>query len=257
MNENTNRGLLVAGLCANVLMLALALFDYALADSAYMWPIFVGWAVLILLIVILALTSGGYQVVRTSTTFVRTEPAAPAAAAKPAAPPFKSPAALGPFQYNGYTLYARQVELKGDGGQRTIYFFAKKSPKSGKPAPKPVGFHVGVNERTGLPFLKKGVGKDGEDLTPEFAAAPRPQCVALTNDGSQCRNSARESSKYCASHFGYQPPTQKGLAKRIEGEAWSATDKVSDKSSVRGADTVPKSKKARDTKLSVRKKAAA
>lgn len=122
---------------------------------------------------------------------------APALAPKP-------PAADGPFTYGDYTLHRRDVELK-NGKKRMIYFFAKHVPRSGEPCPKPDGFHVGVNERTGLPFLKRGQGEDGEDLTPEAEHAYRPQCVALTDEGHQCRNSARAASKYCASHFGYQP----------------------------------------------------
>ena len=44
----------------------------------------------------------------------------------------------------------------------------------------------------------------------------RPQCTALTSDGSQCRNSARGGSKYCGSHKGYQPPgaKQRGKSQR-------------------------------------------
>jgi hypothetical protein len=81
----------------------------------------------------------------------------------------------------------------------------------------------------------------------------QPQCAALTEDGSQCRNSARGKSRYCASHKGYQPPTAKGLAKRIEGEGWSAKDKVTDRQSVGAADTRPVVRKAKDTTLKVRK----
>lgn len=81
----------------------------------------------------------------------------------------------------------------------------------------------------------------------------RPQCVALTEDGAQCRNSAREGSKYCASHKGYQPPTAKGIAQRVEGAAWDPSDNVTDKSSVRRANTKPTVRKAKDTKVAVRK----
>lgn len=86
-------------------------------------------------------------------------------------------------------------------------------------------------------------------------AAPgyKPQCAALTADGAQCRNSARGTSNYCAPHKGYQPSTTKGLAKRIEGEAWDPTDKITDSSSVKGADTRPAVRKAKDTKVRVRK----
>ncbi len=139
-----------------------------------------------------------------------------------------------PFTFNGFTLHSRVVDLK-NGGTRPIYFFAKKKPKSGSPIAKPAGFHVGVNEKTGLPFLKKGAGGDGEDLTPNIVQAYRPQCAGLTEEGHQCRNSARGGSKYCASHFGYQPPAiAKAAAKR--------------------EDTLPHVRKAPDTLPSVRRK---
>jgi hypothetical protein len=46
------------------------------------------------------------------------------------------------------------VKLKG-GRTQTIYFFSKRTPKSGKPCEKPANMTVGVNKRTGLPYLKK------------------------------------------------------------------------------------------------------
>lgn len=160
----------------------------------------------------------------------------------------------GPFRYKGYTLHTKAVRLNG-GGSRSIFFFAKKRPKSGKPSRKPRGYHVGVNQRTGLPFLVRGKGRDGEDLTPaKRKPGYRPQCSALTDDGKQCRNSARRGSKYCGPHAGYQPPTTRGLAKRIEGSRWSATDKRTDRSSVRGADTRARVKRAPDTVVSVRRR---
>lgn len=58
------------------------------------------------------------------------------------------------YTYEGWTLYTRDVKLKG-GRNQTIYFFSKKSPKSGKPCDKPANYTVGVNKRTGLPYLKK------------------------------------------------------------------------------------------------------
>jgi APA family basic amino acid/polyamine antiporter len=74
-------------------------------------------------------------------------------------PPKAPPAAPGnfrerAFQHKGYTLYRRDIETKG-GGTRPLYFFAKGTPKSGVPADKPAGYDVGVNDRTGLPYLTK------------------------------------------------------------------------------------------------------
>ncbi len=244
MNHNTYRGFLIAGLCANILMLIIALVDHTAWDEQQIWTIFVVWAILILLMVIVAVLAGGIrmQLVQRVTMAPpeRSEPVVAKAyrAAIPAPSPLLAVEPSGiPFLYNGYTLYGRDVELK-NGGTRPIYFFAKSNPKSGKMIAKPAGFHVGVNERTGLPFLKRGTGKDGEDLTPTIEAAYRPQCSAITADGAQCRNSAREASKYCSSHFGYQPT-------------------VIPKAEAKRDDTKPRVKDAPDTLPSVRRKAVA
>ena len=58
------------------------------------------------------------------------------------------------YVHDGWTLYTRDVELKG-GRTQTIYFFSKRKPKSGTPCDLPSGYKVGVNKRTGLPYLKK------------------------------------------------------------------------------------------------------
>jgi hypothetical protein len=58
------------------------------------------------------------------------------------------------YTHEGWTLYTRNVKLKG-GRNQTIYFFSKRSPKSGSPCEMPTGYSVGVNKRTGLPYLKK------------------------------------------------------------------------------------------------------
>ncbi len=58
------------------------------------------------------------------------------------------------YEQNGWKLYKRDVTLKG-GRNQTIYFFSKRSPKSGTPCDLPPGYVVGVNKRTGLPYLKK------------------------------------------------------------------------------------------------------
>lgn len=59
-----------------------------------------------------------------------------------------------PFTHDGYTLFKKDVILKG-GREQTIYFFSKKLPKSGDPCDKPENMEVGVNKKTGLPYLKK------------------------------------------------------------------------------------------------------
>lgn len=58
------------------------------------------------------------------------------------------------YEHKGYTLYTMDVKLKG-GRTQTIYFFSKKKPKSGRKCDKPANMTVGVNKRTGLPYLKK------------------------------------------------------------------------------------------------------
>jgi hypothetical protein len=58
------------------------------------------------------------------------------------------------YTQGDYKLYTRDVELKG-GKVQTIYFFSKRIPKSGKTCDLPSGYEVGVNKRTGLPYLKK------------------------------------------------------------------------------------------------------
>lgn len=52
----------------------------------------------------------------------------------------------------------------------------------------------------------------------------KDQCQGLTEEGVQCRNSARGRSKYCSSHFGYRPPSEeqtigegKDTAPHVEG----------------------------------------
>ncbi|HLF16759.1 MAG TPA: hypothetical protein VI796_04930 [Candidatus Thermoplasmatota archaeon] len=224
MNTKTIRGLLLTAFLLNVGFLALVIADYVRWDGDYAVPIFVAWAVVIFISVMVGLfaTTTERTVVHevervvgrplASTARVVEFHEAPRAASTSAPAPSKPG---GPFHFNGYTLHSRQVTLKG-GGERPIYFFAKSKPKSGHPIPKPDGFHVGVNERTGLPFLKRGSGADGEDLTPEAEHHYRPQCAALTEDGEQCRSSARSDSRYCISHKGYQPPTAKGIVMRAD-----------------------------------------
>ena len=58
------------------------------------------------------------------------------------------------FKHGNYTLHSKDVVLRG-GRNQTIYFFSKGTPKSGKPSEKPSNMNVGVNKKTGLPYLKK------------------------------------------------------------------------------------------------------
>jgi len=64
-----------------------------------------------------------------------------------------------------YELRTREINWKGDeeGQKRSIYFFVKKDKpekeKSGKKSGIPDGYFVGLNKRTGLPYLTKDISK--------------------------------------------------------------------------------------------------
>lgn len=62
------------------------------------------------------------------------------------------------FRYGEWTLYVRMVLLKNDEGERPIYFFSKKIPKSGTPTAMPEGYEVGISDRSNMPYLQK-IGK--------------------------------------------------------------------------------------------------
>jgi hypothetical protein len=220
MNKRTVRGFFLVTLALNILLVSMMLLDYFYANSRFFSAILVTMGVLVIItgVLMFLLEFSNEPTVQpvavaeprpVRDTLSAPQPKVRTIQLQPNVVGELAPAdedATMPFTYGEYRLYSRNVKLKG-GGRRTIYFFSKRQPKSGAPSPKPVGYHVGVNERTGLPFLKKGGGADGEDLTPEIEHALRPQCGALTEDRKQCRNSARLGSKYCASHFGYQPPS--------------------------------------------------
>ena len=57
------------------------------------------------------------------------------------------------YEQDGYTLHTTEVKLK-NGRMQTLYFFSKKKPKNGTPCDMPPNKVVGVNKRTGLPYLK-------------------------------------------------------------------------------------------------------
>jgi len=59
-----------------------------------------------------------------------------------------------PYVHDGWTLYTRLVKMHDDREQR-IYFFSKRLANSGTSCAKPEGFDIGINERTGLPYLKR------------------------------------------------------------------------------------------------------
>jgi len=60
------------------------------------------------------------------------------------------------YKHGEYTLNTMKINWKGTPGKpRTIYFFAKGKTEKGTPCDLPDGYVVGVNSRTGLPYLKK------------------------------------------------------------------------------------------------------
>jgi hypothetical protein len=62
------------------------------------------------------------------------------------------------YTYEGWTLYVIEPEFKAI-GKRKMYFFSKRTPNRGSPCDKPSHMVVGVNKRTGLPYLKNASGK--------------------------------------------------------------------------------------------------
>jgi hypothetical protein len=58
------------------------------------------------------------------------------------------------FEKNGYTLYARTQLARGK-HKSTVYFFSKRKPVVGDPIDVPEGYIVGVDRRSGVPFLDK------------------------------------------------------------------------------------------------------
>src|SRR2546426_12035510 len=101
-----------------------------------------------------------------------------------------------PYTYEGWTVYSRDVKLK-KGPKVTIYFFSKRKPKSGKPMDKmPKNRKVGVNKRTGLPFLRKGGVHPREPHPPrQNGGGPRP--LSLIELTSRQNAAAKTSSVPC------------------------------------------------------------
>jgi len=59
-----------------------------------------------------------------------------------------------PCTYKDYTLYTREVNLRGGRPQR-IYYFSKGTPKSGEPCDLPDGYKICENPKTGFAYIKK------------------------------------------------------------------------------------------------------
>jgi hypothetical protein len=82
------------------------------------------------------------------------------------------------FTAKGFTLYSHEVTLKG-GRKQVIYFFSRHTPKAGSPSELPAGYKVGVNTRTGLPYLKS--------LNKKPAPAPKPKAAKKTSKSSKAK----------------------------------------------------------------------
>ncbi len=109
----------------------------------------------------------------------------------------------GAFQYEDFTLYTRIVELS-DGKEQRIYFFSKDTPQQGDPAALPDGYVVDVNERTGLPYLRR----DGNPVRDLVEDQERLRCMAMTQSGSRCKRLAAEDSDFCSVHADFTADEQ-------------------------------------------------
>ncbi|MBN2599996.1 MAG: hypothetical protein JXA75_05605, partial [Candidatus Thermoplasmatota archaeon] len=56
--------------------------------------------------------------------------------------------------YKEYTLY-RRITKRQDGKKSRFHYFAKRKSVKGSPAPLPEGYHIVVNKKNGVPYLKK------------------------------------------------------------------------------------------------------
>jgi len=58
------------------------------------------------------------------------------------------------YKYGDYTLYKNEVETK-KGKTRVYYFFCKSASDKGRPCSLPDEYTVGINKKTGVPYIKK------------------------------------------------------------------------------------------------------
>ncbi len=56
--------------------------------------------------------------------------------------------------YKKFTLYKR-VSSSNNRKKTTIHFFSKEKPQNGQPTQLPEGYHIAVNKKTNVPYLKK------------------------------------------------------------------------------------------------------
>ena len=58
------------------------------------------------------------------------------------------------FSYGDYTLYKKQLRIGGK-EIRTVHFFSKDTPEDSTPCTLPSGYEVKINEKTGVPYIRK------------------------------------------------------------------------------------------------------
>lgn len=90
---------------------------------------------------------------------------------------------------------------------------ARASTARAVPAARPVTVTV---DDDGAAWVASARRERTPTVANVLAGDYQPQCAALRNDGVQCRNSARGGSKYCSSHFGYQPRTAEGVVRQTD-----------------------------------------
>jgi len=59
------------------------------------------------------------------------------------------------YSYKEYSLFYKDIMLKGSKRTQRIYFFSKRLPKDGIPCDIPTDYITKVNKRTQMPYLKK------------------------------------------------------------------------------------------------------
>src|ERR1051326_9449918 len=126
------------------------------------------------------------------------------------------------FVKDGYTLYSRNVTLKG-GRQQTIYFFAKGKPKSGNPTDLPNGYEVATTTRTGLPILRRKGASKGREQRAEAKKraaerkakreAKRTEMMAQRKARAKARREAAKARKVAAKAKKTKKPTRKPTKK--------------------------------------------
>jgi hypothetical protein len=91
-----------------------------------------------------------------------------------------------PYEINEFTLYRREVRVKG-GKTRANYFFAAEAPDDATPSPLPEGYEAVVNPATGIPAVRKSAARvmpviEIEGIGPVMAERLEQAGVRTTKD---------------------------------------------------------------------------